>query len=242
MTPQRWFLLEGGREHVVEIDDSGWGRRLVWRVDGAEVVSRKSGEDRVRLVPADSTSGGGDLGAVGLRFGAFGPARRVTWYAGDGELDPAGAALVGVGGRDFTAEAGSKAARREAWIRAHPRLYTARQTAAAAAGIAASLLAAWLVSRLALSIDLPDLPWPDLPWPDLPAIPWPDLPDIPWPDWHLPEIPWPGWVREAAEHAKLVGPVVLAFVLARGEIRRRRSQDARRAEQQRPEAGNDEVA
>ena len=41
-----------------------------------------------------------------------------------------------------------------------------------------------------------------------------------WPDWSL-----PGWVREVRDVLKFVFPVVLAFVLARAEIRRRRTQD-----------------
>lgn len=52
--------------------------------------------------------------------------------------------------------------------------------------------------------DLPDLPWPDIPWPDL------RLPD---------------WVRWLLDEAKYVWPVVLAYVLARAEINRRRKQD-----------------
>jgi hypothetical protein len=224
-TRQRWHLRAAGRQHVVEIDDSGWSRRLVWLVDGHEVATTRSGDDRVRLVPGDRDAA--DLGVVGLRFGALGPARRVTWYD-DGDAETA--AIIGVGGRDFQPEAGSTTARREAWIRTHPRLYTIRRTGIAAAGILLPLLLAGLLARFALSVDLPDLPRPPLP--DLPEIPWPG---IAWPDIALPGWSLPGWVRTVLDQAKLVGPVVLAFVLARAEIRRRRQQDARRATDEPPD-------
>lgn len=38
----------------------------------------------------------------------------------------------------------------------------------------------------------------------------------------------PAWVRELLDKAKYVVPVVVAFVLARGEVRRRRAQDERK--------------
>ena len=224
---QRWTLEHDGHTHLVEIDDAGLGRRIVWRRDDSEVVSRKTGDERVQLVPAGDASDAPDgIGAVGLRFGWFGPARRVTWYAGTRE-EAVGSALVGIGGVDFVPEPGSKAEQRQEWMRAHPRLYTARETGIAVGGVVGGLLVTWLLARLVFSFDLPDIPRPDLPripWPDLPSIPWPDLPSIPWPD-----VSVPGWVREAAELAKLVLPVLVAFAVARGEIRRRRRQDERRS-------------
>ncbi len=103
--------------------------------------------------------------------------------------------------------------------------YTLRATLGGTAGIVVPLVVAWLLARFAFSIDLPDLPLPDLP--DLPSIPWPD---IPWPDISLPDISlpgWslPGWVQEVLDLLKFVFPVVLALVIARAEIRRRRKQD-----------------
>jgi hypothetical protein len=73
-----------------------------------------------------------------------------------------------------------------------------------------------VLAGLALSVPLPD-------W-DLPAIRWPDLPAVPWPDWSV-----PGWLEWLLAHAKHVWPVVLAYLLARREIARRRSQDELRA-------------
>ena len=220
---QRWTLEHDGHTHVVEIDDAGLGRRIVWHRDDEEVASKKTGDERVQLLPGDEAPAG--IGALGLRFGWIGPARRVTWYAGSRE-EAGAVALVGIGGVDLVPEPGSKAEKRQQWMQAHPRLYTARETAIAVAGVGGGLLVAWLLARLVFSIDLPDIPWPDLPqipWPDLPDVPWPDLPSVPWPDVSVPD-----WVRQAAELAKFVLPVVIAFAVARGEIRRRRQQEQRR--------------
>ncbi|QDH10688.1 hypothetical protein FE634_21465 [Nocardioides dongxiaopingii] len=88
------------------------------------------------------------------------------------------------------------------------------------------ILLGLLAVRLAVRVpwpDLPSIPWPDLPSlpsPDLPGVPWPDLPSVPWPDWTL-----PGWLAWLLDRARYVWPVVLAYVLARREIRRRRVQD-----------------
>jgi hypothetical protein len=104
---------------------------------------------------------------------------------------------------------------------------------AAAVGVVVPILLIWLLARVAL----PAIPWPDV---SLPRIPWPDLPSIPWPDVSLPSLPLPDlpelpqWLKDTA---KLVGPVLVAFVLARGELRRRRQQDERkRADRDRPSA------
>jgi flagellar biosynthesis/type III secretory pathway M-ring protein FliF/YscJ len=68
------------------------------------------------------------------------------------------------------------------------------------------------------------IPFPDLPsLPSLPSIPWPDLPSIPFPSFSL-----PAWVGTVLDAAKYVVPVVVAFVIARGEIRRRRREQERR--------------
>lgn len=129
-------------------------------------------------------------------------------------------AELGVGGVDLVPAPGSPAATREQWIREHPRLHTSRATLGGTAGIVVPLVIAWLLARFAFSIDLPDIPWPDLP--DLPSVPWPD---IALPDWSLPDWSLPGWLQQVLDVLKFVFPVLLAFVIARGEIRRRRKQD-----------------
>ena len=209
-TPERWLLTADGHEHVLEIADAGLRRRLTWRVDGTEAASKTTSDERVVL-------DGGEHGALGVRLPAFtGPARRVTWYPPDTDLGAVAAAHTGLGGVDLDPEPGSKAAAREAWIRAHPDLHAARRTATAVLGVLLPLLVVWLLTR----IDWPDVPWPN--W-DLPAIPWPDIPR---PDWDLPELP--AWLRELLDKAKYVVPVVIAFVLARAEVRRRHAQDERK--------------
>ena len=75
------------------------------------------------------------------------------------------------------------------------------------------------------------LPWPDV---DLPSIPWPDLPSIPWPDIRLPAIPWPDvdlpdlppWVDTVRKFAV---PILIAFFIARGEVKRRRKAEEKKA-------------
>jgi hypothetical protein len=213
---ERWLLTHVGRQHVVEIADAGLRRRLTWLVDGTQAAGRTTSDERVVL-------DGGDFGAVGVRLPTFtGPARRVTWYPPDAGLGAVAAAHAGLGGVDLDPESGSRAAAREAWIRAHPNRHAARRAGTAVLGVLLPLLGLWLLARI-------DIPWPDIsiPWPDwdLPSIPWPDL-SIPWPDWDLPELP--AWVRELLDKAKYVGPVVVAFVLARAEVRRRRAQDERK--------------
>ncbi len=79
--------------------------------------------------------------------------------------------------------------------------------------VAALLLARLTLPHLSLGLDLPSLPRPGLP-----SLPLPDLPDV-----TLPEQ-----VRWVLENSKYVWPIVLAFVLARAEIRRRRRQDEKR--------------
>lgn len=214
---ERWLLTRDGAQHVLEIGDKGLRRELVWSVDGVQAATKRSSDERIVLTSEEH-------GALGVRLPAFvGPARRVTLYGGEVE------AHAGTGGTDFDPESGSRAAAREEWIREHPHLHTARQTALAAGGVIVPLLLLWLLGQVVL----PAVPWPaislpDVPLPDLPDIPWPE---IPWPHINLPSIPWPdlpdlpGWV-------KYVFPVVLAFLLARAEIRRRRTQDERKHTEQ----------
>jgi hypothetical protein len=204
--PQVWRLSAGASTHRVEADP-GFVRRVRWYVDGELVAEKRATEDKVRLES--------DAGRVELRFGTLGGPRRATLLrAGtDGDLD-----------LDLVPDPGSPAARHEDRLRAHPHRYAALQTAGGVAKVVVPIVLATVLARFAFSLpwptwspdlpDLPDLPRPDLPWD-------PDLPDLP--SWSL-----PGWVRWVLEHAKYVWPVVLAFVLAKAEVDRRRRQDAKR--------------
>ena len=83
------------------------------------------------------------------------------------------------------------------------------------------ILLGLVVVRFAVNLPFPDIPTPNLP--DLPSVPWPSIPLPDLPDWRLPD-----WLRWLLDKAKYVWPVVLAYVLARAEIKRRRQQDERR--------------
>ncbi len=188
-------------------------REVRWRCDGTEVARKKTSDETIVL-----TAEAG--GAVRLKFPLVGPARRITLHGSGTE------AHAGLGGADFEPEAGSRAAERAEWIGRHPHLHTARQTAVAAAGVVGPMVVIWLLTQVpwpSVGIPWPDLDLPSIPWPDLPAVPWPDvsLPSIPWPD--LPDLP--GWVQTAQ---KLLVTILIAFFIARGEVRRRRKAEGRK--------------
>ncbi|MCZ2827031.1 MULTISPECIES: hypothetical protein [unclassified Modestobacter] len=238
---QAWDLVAHERRHRVEGTGSV-SRTVRWSVDGQVVAAKKSAEDTLRLKPGDRLKGepdagpddqparaDPDLGSVTVQYTALGKPKRATWHPGGS----VGAAF-GTGGIDLEPEAGSPAALREERIRQRPRRYAVLAVVGGVAKVVLPLLLGLLVVRLTVA-----LPWPD--W-DLPSIPWPDvdLPSIPWPDVDLPDWQAPAWVRWVADKAQYVWPILLAWVLARREIRRRREQDAlraqRRAEEQ-AEAG-----
>ena len=217
---ERWLLTHEGAAHVVEIAPSGVGRRVTWTIDGAPVAAKTGHDDRVVL-------DGGAHGALAVRLRPLvGPARRVTWWSEEQSAGALASALVGLGGLDLDPEPGSAAARREDWIRAHPRRYAARRIGTRAAGLVAVAVAVWLLTQVVL----PAIPWPDwrlpsIPWP---SIPWPQIPwpSIPWPDWSPPAVP--EWLRSVARSVQFVWPVLLAALLVRAELRRRRDQDERK--------------
>ncbi|MGF9754064.1 hypothetical protein AAII07_02585 [Microvirga sp. 0TCS3.31] len=212
---ERWHLVHDGHEHTVMVERGALVREAVWSRDGVDVARKKTSDETFVVAPK------GADGAVRLKFAMTGPARRVTLH--DSETE----AHTGLGGTDLEPEAGSKAAARAEWIGAHPHLHTARQTAIAAAGVGVPVLVIWLLTLV---------PWPTIPWPDvdLPSIPWPDLPSIPWPDIRLPAIPWPDvdlpdlppWVDTVRKFAI---PILIAFFIARGEVKRRRQAEEKRA-------------
>ncbi|CAB4698861.1 MAG: hypothetical protein F2667_04340 [Actinobacteria bacterium] len=219
-TQQVWTATTDGREHRVEAELGPVSRRLRWSVDGAEVGTTKSASEKITVESTDPAT----AATVRVRFSTLGRPRRATLVR-EGSPD-----------LDLVPEAGSAAATYEDRVREHPQRYAAIETLGGVATVVVPILVATLLARVAFSvpwptIDLPDLP--RIPWPDLPGIPWPDLPGIPWPD--LPDIAVPAWIEWTARNAKYVWPVVLAFVLARVEIRRRRVQDeARRSADDEP--------
>ena len=209
-----WTLDHEGRSHRVEAG-TAMSHHVRWHVDGALLAERTTWDDRVVVKPEDAAAG-----QLVVRYSGMGKPRRATLLGPD---DEAGA-LTGLGGIDLVPEAGSPAAAYEDRVRLHPNRYAAIATVGGVAKVVVPLLLGLLVVRFAVSLPWPDVPLPDLPdGPDLPRVPWPD---IPWPD--LPEVRLPDWLRWLLDKAKYVWPVVLAFVLARAEIKRRRDQDAKR--------------
>ena len=205
--PQRWHLVHDGHDDVVEIVAGGLTREVTWSTNGTQQATRKTSDDTVVVAGPEGA------GAVRVKIPTMGPARRVTLHGSEAE------AHTGLGGADFAPEAGSKAAARAEWIGRHPHLHTVRQTAVAAAGVGVPVLVVWLLTLVPWR-DI-DVPWPDV---DLPSVPWPDLPAIPWPD--VPDLP--AWTEPVR---KLIVPVLIAFFIARGEVKRRRRAEQKKAEE-----------
>jgi hypothetical protein len=224
---QVWTLAHDGRTHRVEASGSS-AHQVRWLVDGESAAEKKSWDEKVSL-------DGAELGTVVVRFSTLGRPRRATWFAPGEDAQ----ALAGVGGVDLVPAEGSAAAAYEEKIRLHPGRYAALATAGGVAKVVVPLLLGLLAIRLAVNIPWPDLPFPDLP--DLPRIPWPDLPSVPWPDLPgPPDVRVPDWVRWLLDKAKYVWPIVIAYVLARAEINRRRKQDElRRARAEEQSNGDD---
>lgn len=219
MAHQVWESTIEGRVHRLEsVGDIS--RRHTWSVDGEIVAEKKSMDDKVTLKASGSTY----EGSLRVVFSTLGGPRRATLLGAEGLGE------LGVGGTDLTPEPGSPAARHEKKVLAHPTRYTIIATLGGLATVVVPILLVALLARFAVNI-----PWPDIniPFPDLPSIPWPNLPDIPWPDISLPDVSLPGWLSWILDNIHFVWPVVLAYVLARREIKRRRAQaEALEARQQ----------
>ena len=224
----RWHLTEDGRVHRVEVEGT-WSRTIRWYVDDELLATKRSSDDKVSLEPGGESASENGL-AVGLRFNALGRARRVTLFEGDDKVPAKAQAAIGTGGIDLDPEPGSPAALRERRIREHPWRHATVATLGGVAKVVLPVLLGLLVVRFAVNLPWPswNIPWPDI---DLPRIPWPD---IPWPDVDLPDWEAPAWVRWVADKIKYVWPVVLAFVLARAEVNRRRKQDELKARRSDP--------
>lgn len=210
---QVWTRTLEGQQHRVEATGS-WRRTLTWSVDGETVVEKRSSEEKVRL-------DGGERGTVLVVHSLLGTPQRATLMRDQVRL---------TGGTDLTPEAGSRAEAHERAVLEHPTRYSILHGLGGVGTVVVPIVLLWLIAKLAPlipwpSIDLPDLPSPNI---DLPSIPWPDLdlPSIPWPDITLPE--WLAWILDKSEY---VVPIVIAVVLARAEIKRRRRHAAERAQE-----------
>lgn len=196
---QVWEGEIDGRLHRVELSDA-FVARVTWTVDGEQVASGRVGDRRTTL-------SAGKQGRLVVRTSLLGKPRSAI-VLGKDDL---------VGGTELTPEAGSRAAAHHEKVLAHPGRYTLIETLGAAGGVVVPIIVFAILARLAFEIPWPGLP--SIPWPNLPDI---DLPSIPWPSIDLPDVAVPGWVETVLASAKYVVPVIVAFVLARGEVRRRR--------------------
>lgn len=142
-------------------------------------------------------------GELEVRFGALGAPRRAT-----------------IAGTDLVPDPGSKADDHERRVREQPGRYAAVATVSGLARVVVPILLAVVGARFAFSLDLPT--------PDLPSLPRPGLPSLPLPSAPLPEWEPPHRLLWLLDKAKYVWPIVLAYVIARAEIRRRRQQDEKR--------------
>ncbi len=136
--------------------------------------------------------------------------------------------------------AGSKAARREALARDHPVQFVLRRVGAAGTEIVFGVLGVSAILAAFFGLLLPRL---DLPSVDLPSV---NLPSINHPDWlryldpgywlsrlglSRPNVSVPGWIETVLECKQFWLPLVIAVVIALGEIGRRRMRDAEREAQ-----------
>ena len=211
-TDQVWTLEHEGRQHRV-VAGGGFTHHHQWYVDDELEAENKSADDKLTV----------EAGEQKLRvvFSGLGAPRRATLYAAVEDV----AALTGLGGVDLVPEPGSRAAACEDRVREHPTRYAAIATVGGVAKVVVPILLGLLAVRFAVNLPFPDVPTPNLP--DLPSIPWPDIPTPDLPDWEV-----PGWLKWVLDKAKYVWPIVLAYVIARAEIKRRRHQDERRRAQQ----------
>jgi len=222
----RWTLTCDGVRHEVAVRDAGLRRRITWWADGREIASRLTSDDHVRLAPAATEDRG--IGVVRIVMPTFiGPVRRVALHRDGDDMDAMTSAVAGIGGLDLAPPPGSSAERRLDRIAAHPRRHEITRTGIAVLGVIAALLGVRLLVAIPWpdwnlpSIPIPSIPLPDIPWPD---IPWPD---IPWPSIPLPDVELPVWLKWILANLKYVTPVLIAYLIARGETRRRREARAR---------------
>jgi len=217
---QRWSLTVHSHCHRVEVQGSVV-RTARWYVDDDLVTTKRSVRDNISLeaVPFIGC-------AIELEVGVLRSGGRATLFEGEDHVAIKELVATGTGGVDLEPEPGSPAARGEQRIREHPWRHTVIAAVVGVMRVVVPLVMSLLLVRFALI-----LPWPQwsIPWPDLhmPRIP---LPEIPWPAVHLPNWEPPQWARWVARTLRHGWPILLALVIAKIEIERRREQDARRAE------------
>lgn len=209
MAATRWQIEHDGRRIEIEPDSSSWSGNVVRMfVDGEQVAEVKKGEKKLS-VEHDGLTVKTWLSWTGSKI------QRAELTAAGDDAEP----------RPLEPRPGTRAARREAWAREHPGLYSARHAAKGVGEVLIGLIGfAFLLRLLAalvpdISIDLPEI---DLP---LPSISLP-LPEVDAPDVDLPAMP--AWVRAIADTSKYWFPILIGIAFALGEYDRRRRQAERR--------------
>ncbi|WP_433471795.1 hypothetical protein ACQPZP_22985 [Spirillospora sp. CA-142024] len=235
----RWTLVHDGRRLEVETERAGWDHIARLYVDGDRVEEGKDfpkvtlpyGE--LSVVVGFDVRGLADGQAARCELRPPKPAEDDERDAEpDGEPDRERAGFEPVA---FEPPEGTRAARREAFARAHPALYASRHVAVATGQVLFPLLGLGALVKVLLD----RVPWPEWRLPDIdpPSIPWPDIPwpDVPWPD--LPDFSAPPWVRALLAAAKFAVPIVIAIGVAVKEVERRKRAAAQRGD--RSGAGDD---
>lgn len=212
------FTTQHRGQHVEVVPDSLWERdRIRLMVDGETVAETKANGPKTVLAGE-----GFEIRAVTPIWG--GSIVRAELVPADGGLPVL-----------LVPEPGTRAARRAAFEREHPRMYASRHVLKGAGQVALAIIGLTFLLKL-----LPAIPLPDV---DLPSIPFPDLPDIPWPQINLPEIAVPGWIKAIAESKVYWLPIVAGLFLASAELKRRRrtlNPDDRAGDAARPGTGPSE--
>lgn len=219
-SPERWTLRDRGRTLVVHHDGAG---QLRLETDDRQVTQKSVGWF------GDATF---DLGTVDdltqtvqVSRGLRNRLRRADLVEKDFDAVARRPLLT-----PFVPPEGSKARRRYDFREAHPRLYAARHVATEMVVMLIGVLGIGaLVSAFARSL----LPNVNLAW-------LPDLPDISAPNWLrnfdpfswvarlLPDWDWWGWLPDVnLPWLQYVAPVVVAILIAGGEVERRKKRAAR---------------
>ena len=197
---QVWTLDHEGHEHRV-VAGRNASHLVQWYVDGDLRAERKTMSDKVTLAAADGPA------KLLVYYSGLGAPRRATLYP-DGDAARRSSGWAGI---DLIPEPGSSAEQYDDKLRAHPNRYAGLAALGGAAKVLVPILLTFVVVHIAINIA-----WPQIPFPDLPSVPWPDIPAPDLPDWQVPDRVW--WVLDKA---KYVWPVVVAYVIARAEIKRR---------------------
>lgn len=216
-----WTIRHGGMAFEVVTGDAVRTSRLL--ADGVEVDARTADYWESSTLTHEDTT-------FEVRWG---PRNTITTCVlletGDGD-EPTKLPLI--------PPPGSKAAKREAFQREHPKAYVVRRAAWACLEVLVGVLGIGaLVGALLPRIDLSWIPMPSLPgWlPEVSAPDWLRYLDVvhwlrrmglSWPDIGLPGIP--GWAESVFEQKKYWLPIAIAVFVAVGEIQRRKKIDAER--------------